>query len=86
MDFYAINSRSLNEEAKLLTHVLHRHYETLELEVIKNVTNLKRRITKSLQDYMQRVILPQLEDQRHNHVMLLIGSDFSFVTRPLREG
>jgi len=37
-----------------------------------------------IQEYADKVIIPQVKDQRHNNLMLLIGSDFAFITKAVR--
>jgi len=46
----------------------------------------RHKLEAVLKEYSDAVLSPQLAIQNHRTVMLLIGSDFSFVSNPGRTG
>ncbi len=62
MDFFQTNSHSGNN-GSLLTHILHHHYDTLQLNLIKKISetaNTKKQTGMSdlLQEFADKFIIP----------------------------
>ncbi|CDW87606.1 alpha-mannosidase 2 [Stylonychia lemnae] len=86
MDFLWQHSLSQSQETnKLLTHILHHHYETKEYEFMKthllNPQPSQIDVKSFLIRYGNSVIVPYLENQSHENIMLLVGNDFAYMSK-----
>lgn len=43
-------------------------------------------LSNILKEFSEKIIVPTLETQRHNNIMLLVGSDFAYISNPVRIG
>eukprot|EP00347_Sterkiella_histriomuscorum_P022331 403330858 len=86
MDFIWQNQFS-QENDGLLTHVLHRHYDTLENDFLKKYL-FEPLLQKDLQPFFKgfhnKIVRKYLKNQNHNNIFFLVGNDFSFVSKPHR--
>jgi hypothetical protein len=62
MDYYSINSRTLNQ-GKLLTHILPEHYDTIEHDILSSIyeTEGKYRrpgLQNHIKDFIEKALIP----------------------------